>query len=71
MTDIEAMKKGYEYIRDKKSVHIMGLHTFYEYMHNCMGYINCLHDLKLITYGEWHALYDFIIDDTEIKVKKY
>lgn len=71
MTDIEAMKNGYEYIRDKKGAYIVGLYTCNEYIYDCIGYINCLCNLKLITRSGWHALYDFIMDDTEIKVKKY
>ena len=77
MTDIEAMKKGYEYIRDRKKAYKRGLYECNEYINDCIGYINCLCNLELITSSEWGALYDFIMDDTEIdvdikiKIKKY
>lgn len=67
MTNIEAMKSGYEYIRDRKKAYRRGLYECNEYIHDCMGYINCLRNLKLIMDGGWHALYDFIMDDIEIK----
>ena len=67
MTNIEAMKSGYEYIRDRKKAYRRGLYECNEYMCDCVGYINCLRNLKLITHGGWHALYDFIMDDIEIK----
>ena len=63
MTDVEAMKNGYEAIKERKRMLKQRLIEFSSYMEFCTGYLVCLLSVELITSSEYEALWDFMMDD--------
>ena len=66
--EMENMKLGYEYIRDRKVQMKHGFLDIKEYLCCCMGYITALEETGSIEHSKTLALNDFIYEDTDLDI---